>query len=147
MNLQIFYRAPKDVLAAHGFVSPKTGEFITMKSTDKLILIYMLDRTPHLTSTKGSHFETQTTIGDAIGVEWKAAARALKVFTEHGVILSKKERNLAVSPHMCYYYLGVNTDVVFCKKDEIPVDRADICGSIGGEYSEAFLASIDFGEG
>lgn len=146
MNLQIFYRAPKDVLAAHGFVSPKTGEFIAMKSTDKLILIYMLDRTPHLTSTKGSHFETQATIGDAIGVEWKAAARSLKVFTDHGVIMCKKERNLAISPHLCYYYLGVNTGVVFCKKDEIPVDGPEISGNIEGEYSEAFLASIDFGE-
>lgn len=145
MNLQKFYKSPQDVFACHGFVSPKTGDFVEIKSTDKLILIYMLDRTPHLTATTGKHFETQSTIGDAVGVEWKAAARSLKMFVEHEVIAGRKERNLAISPHLCYYYSAVNTDVVFCKRDEIVVDTAEICDSMAPEYDEEYLASINFG--
>lgn len=152
MNTKLFYQAPKDLLSCHAFVSPVTGESIEMKSTDKLILIYMLDRTTMFNKNGGRHYETQSTIGDGVGVEWKAAARSLKRFVQHGVIAAVKERNLSISPHLCYYYKSVNTSVELVgksspEKENKSVDKHDEPDMIDEiEYDEAFLASINFGD-
>lgn len=146
MTTQIFYKVQKGLLACQGFISPKTGEFVEMRALDKLIFTYMRSRIEFFNQSGGSGlYETQATIGEAVGVEWKAAARSLKMLVENGVIYGKKERNLAISPYMCYYYRGVNDNVVFCKKPEKPVDNEEICDSMTPEYDEEFLASINFG--
>ena len=122
MNVGVFYKAPKDLLGCRGFVSLKDGSRVELNSTAKLVLIYMLDRTSYFSSGGGKHFETQVSIGNGVGVEWKAAARALKTLVDHGVIAAVKERNIAISPHMCWYYKSVRSDVILYS-DEKVVDK------------------------
>lgn len=153
MNILEFYKAPKELLSCKGFVC-SDGSVVTLSPIAKLVLIYMLDRNAFFVSSGKKHFETQETIGLAVGVESRAAAKALRDLVSGGFITASKVRNLDISPHMCWYYECVNTDVVLvpfehkrrttresrCKKD---VDIGEIGGSlITIEDEDEFLKSL-----
>lgn len=150
MNIDQFYRSPKELFACHGFYSKITGEQVELTPYTKLVLIYMLDRTKFFVDhQKGQHYETQISIGNACGMEYRAAARALKVLTDHGVIKAEKIRNLHISPHKCWYYRGIETEITLWKKDDgksaIVVDN-EVPPVYDDEitYSDEFLSSINF---
>lgn len=150
MNKEQYCKVPKELMACNGFYSKITGEQIELTPYTKLVLIYMLDRTKFFVDTlKGTHYETQVSIGNACGMEYRAAARALKILTDHGVIKAEKIRNLHISPHKCWYYRGIETEISLWKKEDTkptivvdneipPVYDNDI------EYSDEFLNSINF---
>lgn len=165
MEVTPFYKAPKQLFRSCGFVS-KTGQIVEMNLTAKVVLMYMLDRTAFFTDEQqAEHYETQATIGDACGIERKAAGRALRLLVDGGVITAVKQRNLALSPHSQWYYkevdtsvemveridgilvsmdtgelLGVSADVEPEQNKEIVVDKPE-----QDEYIDDFLNSVDFG--
>lgn len=110
MIIDEFYKAPKDLLSCKGFVG-KDGELVTLNSTAKLVMVYMIDRMGFFNGLTGRHYETQETIGASVGVEVKAAANALRQLVDGGAIIAKKIRNLSISPHLCWYYMGVNPEL------------------------------------
>lgn len=112
MNTDDYFKMPAELLRCSGFVSKKTGELVPITHTAKLVFMYMMNRTRFFSEVLSSnHYETQVTIADACGIEYKAAARALKVFVEHNVIIAEKVRNTKISPHKCFYYKSVDVDV------------------------------------
>lgn len=112
MNTDEYFKMPAELMRCSGFVSKKTGELIPITHTAKLVLTYMINRNRFFAEVmSGDHYETQVTIGDACGLEYKAAARALKTFVDHDVILAEKVRNTKISPHKCFYYRSVDTSV------------------------------------
>lgn len=145
MNVDLFYKAPKDLLSCRGFVSKVTGEVVELSLVAKVVLIYMIDRTAFF---NGNHFETQVTIGKAVGLEFKAAARALKLLVTHGVIEASKERNLSVSPHLCWYYKRVDNTITLVGFDEKVVDEKVVDTKVEDGYSinhddaDDFLSSL-----
>lgn len=121
MKDQAWCKAPKNLMASTGFVSKKTGEKVELTASTKLVLIYMMDRNEYFTKKlKGQHYETQESIGEACGISVKTAGRLLRVLVNNKVITGAKKRNLSVSPHMCWYYEGVDMNTVFYKDHEEP---------------------------
>lgn len=162
MEIEPFYKAPKQLFKSCGFISKVTGEVIPMTQNAKIVLMYMMDRTAFFAGQSLNHFETQATIADACGMECKAAARSLKVFVDHGVIDAVKQRTLAVSPHSQWYYRSVDTSVdlvakvdesvvsmttgvVIGKKADDPVKAIRVESVEHDDYSDDFLNSVDYG--
>lgn len=143
-----FYKVPVNLMEATGFMSQTTGEPVELTAVDKLILIYMYDKTTFFTKDGGSHFETQVTIGNAVGHEWKAAARSLKKLYDGGVIEADKPRS---NGNKGWVYKSVNIDVQFFstkrvqKEFKISVDTDSDSDTIDHiEYDESFLATIQW---
>jgi len=113
MDEDSYYKMPTELLSCSGFLSKRTGEAIGFTSTAKLVLVYMMSRTRFFSEVLSSdHYETQVTIAAACGVEYKAVAKALSLFVEHGVIEAEKVRNTKISPHKCWYYKSVDSDLI-----------------------------------
>ena len=158
MELLPFYQAPKQLFRCNGFISKTTGQPVELTHSAKIVFMYMMDRTSFFTDDqKSDHYETQATIADACGMEYKAAARALKSFVEHGAIIAKKQRNLKLSPHSQWYYKSVDTTIELFKKDGsdyVCMSNGVVIGVTSKkevvdnddhtEYSDDFLNSIDF---
>lgn len=149
----LFYKLPQDLCRSSGFVSKVTGEFIPLSSSAKIIYSYMLARNKFfITTRKGEHFETQSTIGDACGVEYRTVLRVMKDFLTHGIIVAEKQKS-GGSGYTRYFYKSVSTDLVLWvgKKtsptilNEKPVDN--VSDKVQNtqtdcEYTDEFLSGI-----
>lgn len=117
--MELFYKLPQEMCRASGFVSKTDGSMIPLSSNAKIVYAYMLHRNDYFVRQLGNdHFETQTTIADACGVEYRTVMRIMKDLTKHGVIiahLSKTDH----SGYVRYFYESVTTDITFWygKKD------------------------------
>lgn len=91
MNTEDFYKLPKSLALADGFISKVTGEAIKLSASGKIIYAYMLSKNEFFTETlKGQHYESQATIAKFCGVEYKSAGAILRSFLDHGVMEGKK---------------------------------------------------------
>lgn len=91
MNTDEFYKLPKSLSMADGYISKKTGEAVKLTASGKIIYAYMLSKNEFFTETlKGQHYEAQATIAKCCGVEYKAAGTILRSFLDHGVMEGKK---------------------------------------------------------
>lgn len=130
MEIDIYYKAPKQLFNCCGFLSKDTGELVELTHSAKIIFMYMMDRTSFFVENQRSeHYETQATIAEACGMEYKAAARALNSFVDHKAIKANKIRNLKVSQHYQWYYKQVDASISLVKKvgnDFICMDTGQI---------------------
>lgn len=107
MEEELFYKLPKSLVRAVGYFSPKDGSPVKFTSTEKIVYIYMLDRISFFVDVqKGKHFESQQSIADGCGMEYKAVGKVLRGFIENGVLEAKKGVE-AGSSHNRYYYTGI----------------------------------------
>ena len=91
MNTEQFYRLPKSLAMADGYISKTTGEAVKLTASGKIIYAYMLSKNEFFTETlKGQHYEAQATIAKCCGVEYKSAGTILRTFLDHGVLEGKK---------------------------------------------------------
>lgn len=130
MNTEQFYKLPKDLAKADGYISKTTGEVLKLSSSAKIIYTYMLSQNEFFTATlKGQHFETQTTIATACGLEAKAVGTILRSFLDNGVMTGKKLKPDNGGQWRWYYY-KVLTDLVLWQgsvekyeiiKQEVPI--------------------------
>lgn len=164
MEVSPFYKAPKQLFRSCGFVCKTTGQVIELSVSAKIVLMYMIDRSDFFITEKGKdHFETQSTIGAACGIDRRSAARALKLLVDTGVISAVKQRRLALSPHSQWYYRGVDLTVELVEKigdDFVGMDTGLVIGriepptvhpvaidkKINNDYSDDFLNSVDYGD-
>lgn len=140
MDIDLFYKAPKQLFSSNGFVSKKTGEILPLTQNAKILLMYMIDRTSFFGSSGLKLFETQRTIGEACGIEYKAVARTLKVFVDHEIIVAEKKRNLDISPHAQWYYTSVDTSVELIGR--IEVIKPEPRPKVSCDYTDDFLDSL-----
>lgn len=112
MNTEEFYKLPKDLAKADGFISKKTGEMIKITSSGKLVYSYMLTRNEFFVrKLNGDHFESQATVAEACGIEYKAAGRILRDFVEHEAIVAHKGKPDR-GGQWRWYYTSVSKDIV-----------------------------------
>lgn len=112
MNTEEFYKLPKSLALADGYISKATGEAIKLSASGKIIYAYMLTKNGFFTDKmKGQHFESQATIAKACGLEYKAAGTILRAFIEHGVMDGKKLRP-EKGGQWRWHYSKVFTDIV-----------------------------------
>lgn len=111
MNIEIFYKTPKDLEKAVGYISPKTGEVIEFKKTDKRVIVYLLDRLNFFVDKLGlENYESQSTIATALGLHYKHVADCLRQLIEEGVLIAEKKK--PDKGRERWFYQAVNTDVV-----------------------------------
>lgn len=147
----LFYKLPQDLCTASGFVSKKDGSFIPLTSSAKLVYVYVLHRNQFfVTKKKGEHFETQTTIAEACGVEYRTVMRIMKDFRDNGVVVSEMKKT-GGSGYVRYFYKFVDADLVLWtgkKEDPKILERKKYSCVVdkNGEfdYSDEFLGSVDF---
>lgn len=127
MDVNIYYKAPKDLLGSVGFIDPCTGESVELSVVDKMIMIYMLDRTIFFTTGGGTHYESQATIGSAVNLEVKTVGRSLTKLLNHGFILGEKPKRGRPGR-----YTGVNIGIkLYAQTDEkIVVDKVLKAGNL-----------------
>ena len=151
----LFYKLPQDLCRSSGFVSKVTGEFVSLTASAKIVYSYMLARNEFFVNKNGGeHFETQSTIGDACGVEYRTVMRIMKDFIDHGVVVADKKR-VGSTGHVKYFYKRVSADLVLWvgKKTspivlgEKPVDNKNEKvqnTQTDCEYTDEFLAGINW---
>ena len=115
MQTEQFYMMPKSLCMADGFVSKTSGEFIPLTSSMKLVYMYMVSRNDFFVGKQaGSHYESQATVADACGLEYKAAGKILRTLLDNGVIEGAKLRPNGEAQWRWFYH-KVHKDVVLCK--------------------------------
>lgn len=88
-----FYKAPKNLWRASGYISPKTSEIVLLKESEKIVYTYMIDRLVFFVEKQqGEHFESQETIADSCGLEYRVVGRILRGFMDNEVLQAKKIR-------------------------------------------------------
>lgn len=111
MNTEEYYKIPKDLARANGYFSLETGAAIKLTPAAKLVFSYMLARNDFFTNKlSGSHFETQTTIAEACGIEYKACGKILRGFIDNGVLSGEKLRPNGEGQWR-WFYSNVCTDM------------------------------------
>jgi len=117
VNTEQFYKLPKSLAMANGFIDKNTGEPIKLTPSSKIIYSYMLEKTRFFTQDlKGQHFECQSTIAKACGLEQKVVGTILRIFLEHGIIEGEKLRPKDGGQKRWHYY-KVLTDLVLFEGD------------------------------
>lgn len=146
----LFYKLQQDLCRASGFVSKVDGSFVSLTANAKIVYTYMLQRNHFFVEVKkGMHYETQTTIGEACCVEYRTVMKIMKEFKTHGVIESKMIK-VGGTGYVSYSYKRVDPNLILWigKKDSPKVlerKKYKVIDSSGEpEYSDDFLASIDF---
>lgn len=111
MNTDEFYKLPKSLAMADGYISKKTGEAVKLSASGKIIYAYMLSKNEFFTETlKGKHYEAQATIAKCCGVEYKAAGTILRSFLDHEIMEGEKLR--PDSGQWRWFYYKVHSDLV-----------------------------------
>lgn len=111
MNTDEFYKLPKSLAMADGYISKKTGEAVKLTASGKIIYAYMLSKNEFFTETlKGQHYEAQATIAKCCGVEYKAAGTILRSFLDHGIMEGKKLK--PDSGQWRWFYYRVHSDLM-----------------------------------
>jgi hypothetical protein len=127
-----FYKAPKNLWRANGYISPKTKEIVLLKESEKIVYTYMLDRLVFFVEKQGGeHFESQETIATGCGLEYRVVGRILRGFMENDVLFAKKVRpndrgqwrwvyTRIVKDLKFWYRSGVDKKVVKSSKSQKP---------------------------
>lgn len=111
MNTDEFYKLPKSLAMADGYISKKTGEAVKLTASGKIIYAYMLSKNEFFTETlKSQHYEAQATIAKCCGVEYKAAGTILRSFLDHEIMEGKKLK--PDSGQWRWFYYKVHSDLV-----------------------------------
>jgi hypothetical protein len=112
MDTEQFYKMPKILARADGFLSKTDGSAVELTSSAKLVYVYMLSKNEFFTGKQsGQHYESQATIADACGLEYKATGKILRMFIDCGVFDGKKLRPGGEGQWRWFYH-KVHKDIV-----------------------------------
>lgn len=118
MNVEDFYKMPKALAKADGYISKTTGEAVKITASGKIIYTFMLYRNKFFVEElKGDHFESQATIASSCGMEYKAVGRILREFRDHGLIAAKKVKP-EKGGQFRWFYEYVSKDVILYIGDQ-----------------------------
>ena len=93
MTIKPYYAMDYDLSASAGFVSKETGEYVKLVPNDKFVYAYVRARVKYFVDEKkGSYYDTQEAIADALNMDVKSARNCLNKFIKHGIITAKKEK-------------------------------------------------------
>lgn len=145
MNEDVFYKFPTALMMAQGFVNKETGELVKLTPLAKQVYVYMLSRNRFFTSElKSEHYETQQTIADACGCEYKVAGKILRSFVDNGIVRADKLRPNGVGQWRWFYREVTEMNLWFSEK---PVDNKNEKvqnTQTDCEYTDEFLAGINW---
>lgn len=87
-----YVQLPYSLMAAKGYINYETGEAIKMSQGAKFVYLYLRARNQFFVNERGGkHFEAQTTIADAVGMDLRRVHEIILDFIKNGVIYAEKE--------------------------------------------------------
>lgn len=102
-----YVQVPYALLAAKGYVNQETGEVIKMSQGAKFVYIYLKARNQFFVVERGGeHFEAQSTIAEAVGMDLRRVGDIILEFIKNGVVWAEKE---SCSNGRRWHYRRVNT--------------------------------------
>lgn len=125
-----YVKLPYTLMAAKGYVNTETGESIKMSQGAKFVYLYLKARNQFFVVERGGqHFEAQSTIAEAVGMDLRRVHEIILEFIKHGVVYAEKE---ACSNGRRWQYRKVNNLLLWKSKDKTPskqtkkVDKQDL---------------------
>lgn len=112
MNTGSFYKFPKDLMKAEGFIG-NDGEVIQLTALYKFVYVYMLSRNEFFLKDSGKHYETQKTIAAAVMSDYHMIGKVMKVLMNHGVVEGVKLRPNGVGQWRWFYNKVNDMNLVF----------------------------------
>lgn len=110
------------LLAAKGYVNQETGEVIKMSQGAKFVYIYLKARNQFFVVERGGeHFEAQSTIAEAVGMDLRRVGDIILEFIKNGVVWAEKE---ACSNGRRWHYRRVNTLLLWKGDGKTPLTKA-----------------------
>lgn len=117
-----YVQVPYALLAAKGYVNQETGEAIKMSQGAKLVYIYLKARNQFFVVERGGeHFEAQSTIAEAVGMDLRRVGDIILEFIKNGVVWAEKE---ACSNGRRWHYRRVNTLLLWKGDGKTPLTKA-----------------------
>lgn len=117
-----YVQVPYALLAAKGYVNQETGEVIKMSQGAKFVYIYLKARNQFFVVGRGGeHFEAQSTIAEAVGMDLRRVGDIILEFIKNGVVCAEKE---ACSNGRRWHYRRVNNLLLWKGKDKTPLTKA-----------------------
>lgn len=136
-----FVMLPYTLMAARGYFSRKTGECVKLSQGAKLVYIYLKVRNQFFVEErKGQHFEAQSTIADAVGMDTRRVHTILLEFIQNGVVVGEKE---PCSNGKRWHYHKVNDLDLWKGKDKTPMKQAEkFDESFWQDYQEPLVEDL-----
>jgi hypothetical protein len=125
-----FVKLPYTLMAAHGYVNTETGESVKMSQGAKFVYLYLKARNKFFVVERGGqHFEAQSTIADAVGMDTRRVHEIILEFIKNGVVYAEKE---ACSSGRRWHYRRVNNLLLWKGKGKTPQKRGETIDTEGG---------------
>lgn len=116
-----YVQVPYALLAAKGYVNQETGETIKMSQGAKFVYIYLKARNQFFVVERGGeHFEAQSTIAEAVGMDLRRVGDIILEFIKNGVVWAEKE---ACSNGRRWHYRRVNNLLLWNGKGKTPLTK------------------------
>ena len=117
-----FIQVPYTLLAAKGYVNQETGEAIKMSQGAKFVYIYLKARNQFFVAERGGqHFEAQSTIAEAVGMDLRRVGEIILEFIKNGIVCAEKE---PCSNGLRWHYRRVNNLLLWKGKGKTPSTKA-----------------------
>lgn len=117
-EIEPFVQVPYALLAAKGYVNQETGEAIKLSQGAKFVYIYLKARNQFFVTKRcGEHFEAQSTIAEAVGMDLRRVGEIILEFIKNGVLYAEKE---ACSNGRRWHYRRVNNLILWKEKGKTP---------------------------
>lgn len=117
-----YVQVPYALLSAKGYVNQETGEAIKMSQGAKFVYIYLKARNQFFVVERGGeHFEAQSTIAEAVGMDLRRVGDIILEFIKNGVVWAEKE---ACSNGRRWHYRRVNTLLLWKGDGKTPLTKA-----------------------
>lgn len=119
-----YVKLPYTLMAAKGYVNTETGESIKMSQGAKFVYLYLKARNQFFVVERGGqHFEAQSTIAEAVGMDLRRVHEIILEFIKHGVVYAEKE---ACINGRRWHYRKVNNLLLWKGKDKKPSKQQKI---------------------
>lgn len=121
-----YIKLPYALMAAKGYVNQETGEAVKMSQGAKFIYLYLKARNQFFVVQRGGeHFEAQSTIAEAVGMDLRRTGEIILEFIKNGVVYAEKE---ACSNGRRWHYRRVNNLLLWKGKGKTPLTKAKKTG-------------------
>lgn len=121
-----YIKLPYALMAAKGYVNQETGEAIKMSQGAKFVYLYLKARNQFFVVQRGGdHFEAQSTIAEAVGMDLRRTGEIILEFIKNGVVYAEKE---ACSNGRRWHYRRVNNLLLWKGKGKTVLTKAKNTG-------------------
>lgn len=129
-----FYKYPKLLFQADGYVSRKTGEFVKLTDSEKNVYVIMKARNEFFEQ----HYDKQSDIAEMCNLTVKKAGDTLRDFIHHEIVVAEKGHS---GTHKNWRYKHVHC-LTLAKIEECKIIRDKEDKEIGRDYKFKVIGEL-----